>query len=57
VSVLIQANFIIVLAVTAFAGREAIRAIIARDVLCIVVFGFIAILALIYVVLALLGIH
>jgi len=56
-SVLIQPNFIIVLAVMAFAGREAIRAIIARDVLCIVVFGFIAILALIYVVLALLGIH
>jgi hypothetical protein len=54
---LIQPLFILVLAVLVYFGDQTISAAIARNVLRAIVYGVVAILALIYVVLTLFGLH
>lgn len=54
---LIESSFILVLAVLVFAADRSITTAIAKDAVRAVCYGIVALLALIYVIVSLLGLH
>lgn len=54
---LIEPSFILILATLVFSADRAITASIVRDFVRVICYGIVALLALIYVVVSLLGLH